>query len=95
MADDAIDAELAELRRSYARDLPAKARAVADAVAANDRDTALLLSHRLRGTAGSYAFHEVSVAAGKLEELLEAHADVASLERACTALCTAATAAAG
>lgn len=85
MADD-VERALAELRREYARELPAKVSAIVEALARNDRATATLLAHRLRGTAGSYGFAEVSAAAATIEAALEASDPPEAVERACAAL---------
>jgi len=83
---DEVDEELAALRRAYGRDLPAKARAVSEALAKDDRGTAALLAHRLRGTAGSYGFAEVSVAAGSIEDALGRNEPTTSVQRECELL---------
>ncbi len=93
---------IAKLRHEYLRGLGPKARELAELVARGvprtrataDRDAldaARALAHRLRGTAGSYGFTAVSVAAGDVEDLLVAGVpDLESLERAVRRLTTAA-----
>ncbi len=75
---DELEAELAALRLEYAASLSPKARAIVVALA-TDREEARALAHRLRGTAGSFGFAEVSAAAGALEDALERGEDVAHL----------------
>jgi HPt (histidine-containing phosphotransfer) domain-containing protein len=84
VSDEDLEAELAALRASYARDLPAKARAVATATRATAADPAkseeaIALAHRLRGTAGAYGFPAVSRAAGAIETALHGGVRDASL----------------
>ncbi len=70
---------LALLRAEYSAALPDKVDALVRAVHASRRragDAELSAearshAHRLRGTSGSYGLHEVSLAAGRIEELLE------------------------
>lgn len=77
-SDAAFDAELAELRAAYAARLPGYADEITAAVAERAepprRAVALRLSHRMRGTAGSYGFVDVAEAAGALEDALLADA---------------------
>jgi HPt (histidine-containing phosphotransfer) domain-containing protein len=66
---------LANLRIDYAKQLPQKlidlTQATQSAIAdPNTKDYARGLAHKLRGTAGSYGFHQLSEAAGTLEDLL-------------------------
>lgn len=84
MPDDDLEAELAALRVAYARDLPAKARAVAAATRevvaeASRAADAIAVAHRLRGTAGAYGYPEVSRAAGAIEDALHRGTRDASL----------------
>lgn len=75
-----LDAELQALRVAYARELPGKIAALRAALASlrqapNDDASlkqATSQAHRLRGTAGSYGFDEVSKAAARLEDELRA-----------------------
>ena len=64
-----------DLRDELRRELPARVAAASDAALAaasrgGDRDHAITLSHRLRGTAGTLGFQAVSDAAAELEEAL-------------------------
>jgi len=68
--DDEVEKEIAELRRAYRADLPGKMEAIAKAISARDVEGSRTLSHRLRGTAGSYGLTEVSRAAGAIEDAL-------------------------
>ncbi|HEY9733558.1 MAG TPA: response regulator [Drouetiella sp.] len=69
---------LAEAKQSYAQELPAQWQALAEAVALlqqepNNKiafDDSVMLSHRIRGTAGAMGFREAGDAAGKIEDLL-------------------------
>ena len=68
---------LANLRADYAKQLPQKltdlSQATHNAIAdPTTKDYARSLAHKLRGTAGSYGFHQLSEAAGVLEDLLRA-----------------------
>ena len=68
--DDDVETEIAELRRIYRAELPSKVATIANAVSARDRSVAAALAHRLRGTAGSYGFADVSAASGAIEDAL-------------------------
>ena len=78
--DAMIRAALAELRDDFASRLPDRIEAVSKAIRAADgdrqdgelRDEARGAAHRLRGSAGSYGFPAVSVAAGRIEDALVA-----------------------
>jgi CheY-like chemotaxis protein len=77
-AEDAeMAATLAALKTEYLARLGDKVREQADAVRraqsaqAPDLEEASSLAHRLYGTAGSYGYHAVSTAAGRVEFLLE------------------------
>jgi HPt (histidine-containing phosphotransfer) domain-containing protein len=77
-AEDAeMAATLAALKAEYLVRLGDKVRELADAVRraqngqAPDPEEASSLAHRLYGTAGSYGYHAVSTAAGRVEFLLE------------------------
>lgn len=69
---------LAEAKQAYAIDLPSQWTALSEAVSLTQKepdnkialDEGIQLSHRLRGTAGAMGFHEVGLAAGKIEDLL-------------------------
>jgi HPt (histidine-containing phosphotransfer) domain-containing protein len=79
--DKAEDAEmaatLAALKAEYLARLGEKVRELEDAVQrartgqSPDLEEASSLAHRLFGTAGSYGYHAVSTAAGRVEFLLE------------------------
>jgi diguanylate cyclase (GGDEF)-like protein len=77
-ADEDPSKGLARLRQEYARALPAKLDSLAAALdrlretpgSADLLEAARLLAHRLRGTAGSYGFVDVSAAAGRIEDIL-------------------------
>jgi HPt (histidine-containing phosphotransfer) domain-containing protein len=91
VSDDDLDAELAALRATYGRELPAKARAVAAATRATVADPtkaeeATALAHRLRGTAGAYGFPTISRGAGAIEDALHAGTRDASLTALADAL---------
>ena len=73
--DDEIREALAELRREYIAELPGLLRELASAVSSakggSSREgirAAVSRAHALRGTAGSYRFHEISDAAGLIED---------------------------
>jgi HPt (histidine-containing phosphotransfer) domain-containing protein len=76
--DELIRAAFAELRDELASKLPDRIEAVSRAIRAADgdrgdgalRDEARGAAHRLRGSAGSYGFPEISAAAGRIEEAL-------------------------
>ena len=71
-APDDFEAELARLSADYARDLPARVAELREAHARGAAGAADLCegAHRLRGTAGSYGFAEISALAGRLEDAL-------------------------
>ncbi len=81
LMDNAEDADmaamLAALKAEYLDRLGDKVRELEDAVQrarsaqAPDLEEASSLAHRLYGTAGSYGYHAVSTAAGRVEFLLE------------------------
>jgi HPt (histidine-containing phosphotransfer) domain-containing protein len=76
MNHDAVRAALRELARELAPLLPERAEAIAAAFAqahANPesgeaREALRVLVHRMRGTAGSHGFHDLSVEAGCIED---------------------------
>jgi diguanylate cyclase (GGDEF)-like protein len=69
-----LDDELAALRRAYAEGLSEKMSELSRAVdeigsgTAGAAEQARMLSHRLRGTAGSYGFEELGELAGQIED---------------------------
>jgi HPt (histidine-containing phosphotransfer) domain-containing protein len=68
---------LATLRADYAKQLPQKITDLTEATQRalkdpSNKEQARSLAHKLRGTGGSYGFHKLSEAAGKLEDLLRA-----------------------
>jgi HPt (histidine-containing phosphotransfer) domain-containing protein len=74
--DAMIQAAFAELRVEFAGKLPDRIEAVSRAIRAAGaaredgelRDAARSVAHKLRGSAGSYGFPEISAAAGRIEE---------------------------
>lgn len=73
--DDEIREALEELRREYIAELPGLLRELSEAVATAKLctapeclKTAVSKAHALRGTAGSYRFHDISDAAGIIED---------------------------
>lgn len=73
-----VEERLAKLREAYGAALPAKlAELRAGLLAANSVETidaARMLAHRLRGTAATYGFPDVSDACARIEDALEANA---------------------
>jgi HPt (histidine-containing phosphotransfer) domain-containing protein len=73
---DDVRAALVELARELATVLPARADAIAAAFAraranpesSEAREELRGLAHRMRGTAGSHGFHDLSVEAGSIED---------------------------
>jgi len=80
-----VDERLAKLREAYGAALPAKlAELRAGLLAASSVETvaaARMLAHRLRGTAATYGFPEVSEACARIEDALEANAAPSPDER--------------
>ena len=73
-ASPALEVHLAGLRDEYVRSVPGKIeqlRAAAAAFRERDPEPLRRLSHRIRGIAGSYGFHEASELAGALQQLVE------------------------
>ena len=78
MTEDPVRAALRELSRELAVLLPERARAIAaafDRARANPesveaREALRVLVHRMRGSAGSHGFHELSRDAGLIEDEL-------------------------
>jgi len=73
--DDEIRAALEQLRKEYIAELPQLLKDLASAVASAKQGAAgdgmraaVSRAHALRGTAGSYRFHEISDAAGLIED---------------------------
>lgn len=79
-----VSQALLELQEAYAGALPglvaqlsgAAAEARLEGEAGEGLETLRMLSHRLRGTAGSYGFMEVSRAAAELEEVVRQLAEM-------------------
>lgn len=65
-------AKLAELKRAFMQQLPARFAALEAALAQGDLTTLTALSHQLRGVAGSYGLSAVSHEAERLEEAARA-----------------------
>ena len=92
MTNDDEDDVMAELRAEYAVELPAIVAALAALIgrAGEGREAAArarAAAHRLRGTAGSYGFREVGVAAGEVEEAIDGPpAELAARMRALEAI---------
>ena len=91
--DDGEDGdELAAMRAEYAAELPGMVAGLAALVAraGEGREAAVrarAAAHRLRGTAGSFGFHAVGVAAGEVERAVEGDtAELATRMRALEAL---------
>jgi HPt (histidine-containing phosphotransfer) domain-containing protein len=86
--DELIRAAFAELHVEFASKLPERVRVVAAAIRAAEasRDDAELraqargAAHRLRGSAGSYGFPEISATSARIEEALIALATTPSGE---------------
>lgn len=84
-----VMAALRELQEAYAEALPGLAaglldavrRARADAKAKDALEMSRVLSHRLRGTAGSYGFFEISELAAGIEKLVNELSGVAEPQR--------------
>ena len=82
-----LDAELAELRRSYARELPRKLDQLGEllqgAFEARDResvDAARQLAHSLMGSSGSYGFRTTSQELKRIEDSLESLLEAETLD---------------
>ena len=74
-SSDRFAVEMAALRADFLAVLPDRLEELANALRSIGTDpagpeVAASLAHRLRGTAGSFGHHEVSIAAAKIEELL-------------------------
>ena len=65
-----VDALLAQARADYAARLPAKVTAIEELVARAAWDEARRAAHKLRGSAATYGFAALGLAAGVLEERL-------------------------
>ncbi len=62
-----MNEKLEKLKRRYAERLPRYLDALAEEVARRDLEAVRERSHRVRGSAGSYGFAEVSRLMGKIE----------------------------
>lgn len=81
--DEALDAELAEARRSYEASVPGLLDEISRALVAGAFEDARKIAHRIRGTAGCYGMLDVSAVAGELEDVLtdaSTSRDAATLE---------------
>jgi PAS domain S-box-containing protein len=65
--------ELAEITAEFVAGLPARAAALEQSLAQKDIDTLVVLSHRLKGTAGGFGFPAITAAAAELEASAKAH----------------------
>ena len=82
-----LEAELAELRRRYARELPKKLDRLGELLSAaresGDRtgvDAARQLAHSLKGSSGSYGFDQTSLELRRIEECLASLLEKATLD---------------
>ncbi len=80
--------EILELVRSFAGELPERARAIADAERRGDLAEVGRLSHQLRGSAGSYGFPSVTEAAATVEWAATTRVGPETLRRHTDALVT-------
>ena len=70
MPDPTVEQMLAEAKAQFASSLPAKAAALQDHLARGAWEEAKRAAHKLRGSAGTYGFVVLGVAAGEVEEAL-------------------------
>lgn len=88
MNQDAVRAALRDLALELAGLLPERAEAIAEAFAraraspgsVEARENLRVLAHRMRGSAGSHGFEELSVEAGLIEDALLAGGDAVPAE---------------
>ena len=67
VSEFANDEEMAELVERFTAALPAVARRLEEALAADDREAIRRTAHQLKGSAGGYGFPTLTAAAGRLE----------------------------
>jgi CheY-like chemotaxis protein len=72
--------ELIAMADEFVAGLPARASALAGALAEGDVQRVVLLSHRLKGTAGSFGFPAVTEAAAEVERLARTSAPRAAVD---------------
>ena len=63
----AKDPDMIELVELFVNELPARIKAMQEAIAANNLDVLKRAAHQLKGAGGGYGFPSVSAAAGRLE----------------------------
>jgi HPt (histidine-containing phosphotransfer) domain-containing protein len=73
-----FDAELAEMKRGFISRLPGKLDEIRTAAAARSLDDVRMLSHRMRGTCGSYGLTAVGKAAAAIEDRIDKAAGASS-----------------
>lgn len=71
----ADDEDMCELVEMFVDEMPKRIAALEAAVQGGDRDQLTVLSHQLKGSAGSYGFDVITDAAAVLEASLKASAD--------------------
>lgn len=76
MNDDEFEKEMARLRAGYVGRMSKLRGELIAAVDAPDRQLVQRISHRLKGTAGSYGFAELSRVAGEVEAHVRDDVDV-------------------
>lgn len=80
----ADDEDMAELVEMFVDEMPDRVSAIEDAFQAGDEDQLRVLSHQLKGSAGSYGFDVITQASAELETALKGGAEASQVE-ACLA----------
>jgi CheY-like chemotaxis protein/HPt (histidine-containing phosphotransfer) domain-containing protein len=88
VSDLAGDADMADLIAGFVRILSARASALTDALAKNDRETLKRVVHQLKGAAGGYGFSSITEQAKNVEQALALAGDGTQLKTAVESLCS-------
>lgn len=84
----ANDSDLGELVEMFVSELPTRIQTLVEQSEAGDDDALRRSAHQLKGSAGSYGFDEITVAAGVLEHQLAAGGSPQDVANAFDALCS-------
>lgn len=82
----ADDEDMCELVEMFVDEMPERIAALETAVKGWDRDQLTVLSHQLKGSAGSYGFDVITDAAAILEGALKASADDSEVQEKAAAV---------
>ncbi len=81
------DADMLDLVREFASDLPSRARRLEELLAQGDFEELERMAHQLKGAGGGYGFPQITETAAVLELALRDGADTARVKESAAVLC--------